>query len=227
VFLVLPLALRDSAGLAASDHWMFYLPVLLLAIALMIPFVVIAEKRRKMKQIFVGAIAVLMLSQLGFYALHQSLWSIGLMLLLFFTAFNLLEATLPSLIAKVAPAEAKGTAMGVYSTSQFVGAFTGGFLGGWMHLHWGIEGVFLFGASATAIWLLVASGMAQPNYLSSHPLRVGILSPDQAQLLQARLLEIDGVGEACVVAEEGMAYLKVDLERVDMALLDKFSPAQG
>ena len=203
------------------------LPVLLLAILLMVPFVVIAEKRRRMKGIFVGAVAALLVAQLGLFAFHQSVWSIALLLLLFFTAFNLLEATLPSLIAKVAPPEAKGTAMGVYSTSQFLGAFVGGFLGGWMHQQWGLEGVFLFGSVVTALWLMVASGMTPPRYLSSHPLRVGPMDAAQASELRATLLAIDGVGEASVIADQGMAYLKVDLERVDLRALDEFSAPAG
>ncbi|MES9845398.1 MAG: MFS transporter, partial [Candidatus Sedimenticola sp. 6PFRAG5] len=130
-FIAMPLALRDAAGLSGEDHWMVYLPVLLFAMAIMIPFVVIAEKRRKMKGVFVGAVFAIALAQFGFMWLHESIAGIAIALLVYFTAFNVLEATLPSLIAKVAPAESKGTAMGVYSTSQFIGAFLGGLIGGW------------------------------------------------------------------------------------------------
>jgi MFS family permease len=226
VFLVVPLALRDAAGLSGDSHWMVYLPVMLLSMVLMVPFVVIAEKRRRMKPVFLAAILALAIGQTGFALLHQSLAGIAISLLIFFTAFNLLEATLPSLVAKVAPAESKGTAMGVYSTSQFSGAFLGGVIGGAVHARFGLEGVFLFGAAATCVWLLAAAGMARPGYLSSYLLRVGKMDPAQARELQAQLRALEGVGDAAVVAEDGVAYLKIDSEVVDRAALDAFSSAR-
>jgi len=141
----------------------------------------------------------------------------------FFVAFNLLEATLPSLISKVAPAASKGTAMGVYSTSQFFGAFIGGVVGGWVQSHYGMPGVFWFSALAALLWWGVAWGMAPPNYLSSKLLRVGVMDAAQASELELQLSQIKGVGEVGVVAEEGVAYLKVDLQQIDLALLDEFS----
>ena len=227
VFLALPLALRDWAGLASADHWLVYLPALLLAIVLMIPFVVIAENRRKMKPVFLAAIAALVLAQFGFIAFHRSAWGIGLALLLYFTAFNVLEATLPSLVAKMAPAESKGTAMGVYSTSQFLGAFIGGVIGGWMHARYGLNGVYWLVAAGMTLWLLLAWRMTPPSYLNSHLLRVGVMEAAQAEELQRRLLAMQGVGDAFVVAEEGVAYLKVDPKQVDFDALDAFSAADG
>ena len=120
-FVVVPLALRDDAHLPTGQHWIVYLVVMLIALAVMVPFVIIAEKRRKMKQVFVAAISVLVLAELVFMAEYRHLAGLIAGLLLFFIAFNLLEATLPSLIAKMAPPDKKGTAMGVYSSSQFVG----------------------------------------------------------------------------------------------------------
>lgn len=226
VFIVVPLTLRDITGIAVESHWMVYLPVVVLAMLLMVPFIVIAEKRRKMKQVFLLAIATIGLSQLGFILFKASLPGFGLALLLFFTAFNLLEASLPSLISKMAPAESKGTAMGVYSTSQFVGAFLGGMLGGWVYGQYHLVGVFLFGAAASLLWLIMASGMRQPGYLSSYLINVGELDPLSAKELQMRLRDIPGVGEAVVMAQEGVAYLKVDTQSVDFALLDEFSVAE-
>ncbi|MET0103086.1 MAG: MFS transporter [Sedimenticola sp.] len=222
-FIAMPLALRDAAGLAGESHWMVYLPVLLLAMVLMVPFVVIAEKRRKMKGVFLGSVAAIVLAQLGFAGLHQSVFGIGIALLLYFTAFNVLEATLPSLIAKMAPAESKGTAMGVYSTSQFIGAFLGGLIGGWVYTHFQLQGVFLFGAAATLVWLLVAAGMKKPDYFSSYLVKVGEMDEAQAWELQAELQAMEGVGEVSVVGHEGMAYMKVDPQVVDYEALEKFS----
>src|SRR3569832_2706979 len=129
-FVAVPIAMRDHAGLAGDHLWMVYLGVMLVSLAVMIPCVIIAEKRRKMKQIFVGAIARLAVSELVLMAEWHTLAGSIFGLLLFFIAFNLLEATLPSLIAKITPPDKKGTAMGVYSSSQFFGAFCGGARGG-------------------------------------------------------------------------------------------------
>lgn len=227
LFLVVPLALERSAGLDSGHHWLVYLPVMLLAMLIMVPFVVVAEKRRKMKPVFVGAVAALGLALLLLYWLGNTLWGIGGALLLFFTAFNLLEATLPSLISKVAPVQSKGTAMGVYSTSQFLGAFLGGFVGGWVHARFGLEAVYLFGALAALTWFAVAFGMAQPPYLSSRLLSLGEFSYAASSELERRLLEIPGVADACVSAQEGLAYLKVDVQLLDEAALEAFTvPAE-
>ncbi len=223
LFIGVPLALVRNAGLAADHHWALYLPVVVLAMGFMIPFVVIAENRRKMKQVFVGAIALLVVAQLGLWLFINSMWGMGFALLLFFTAFNLLEATLPSLIAKTAPVVSKGTAMGVYSTSQFIGAFLGGVVGGTVLSYFDLPALFLFGAGVALVWLIVASTMAKPSYLSSHLINVGPMDGDQARLLEMQMSEIEGVGDALVEAEEGVAYLKIDSGVIDMNALDEFS----
>jgi len=225
IFLAVPLVLRDMIGMQSDNHWMIYLPVLLLSILLMVPFIVIAEKRNKMKQVFLGAVLTLAIAQLGLYLWHGGIIGLGISLLLFFIAFNLLEATLPSIVSKVAPAASKGTAMGVYSTSQFAGAFVGGVAGGWIHGQYGLNGVFLFGAVAAFVWLGVAFGMQRPANLSSHMLNVGPLDEAQAWELQAELARITGVADAAVVAAEGVAHLKVDKSLVDFTVLDAFSTA--
>jgi len=213
-FVVLPLALRD-AGLAPADHWMIYLPVLLLSMAGAVPFIIIAEKKRKMKRVFLGAIGAIALGELGLFGEHDQLIGLVGFLFLFFGGFNLLEATLPSLISKTAPADLKGTAMGVYSSSQFLGAFLGGLCGGWIYGRWGIGAVFLFCAAMAMVWLLVASFMRAPRHLSSLLLRVGAMEEQEAALMSQRMTEVEGVAEAVVLAVEGVAYLKVDQEKLD------------
>jgi MFS family permease len=224
LFLVLPLILRDQ-GLDSHDHWQAYLPVLLLSVLFMVPFVIIAEKYQRMKAVFLGAVALLTLAELALVLAQASLLATLAALVLFFTCFNLLEAMLPSLISKQAPAESKGTAMGVYSTSQFLGAFLGGLLGGSMHQHFGHSGVLVFAVVAGGLWLAVAAGMSNPRSLRLRMLNVGQLSAAEAGALGRRLAQIPGVAEAVVVAEEGMAYLKVDARELDAEALDQFSVA--
>lgn len=120
-----------------------------------------------------------------------------------------MEALLPSLISKEAPAGYKGTAMGIYSTSQFLGVAIGGALGGWVDGLFDSQTVFLAGALLSMVWLLVAGSMQEPPYVSS--LRIAIpegVTPDAS--LQARLLATSGVSEVLVVAEERSAYVKID-----------------
>jgi MFS family permease len=214
-FVVLPLALRDLAGLPAARHWLVYLPVLLLSVPLAIPFIIRAEKHRRMKQVFLGAIAVIALAEFGLFEFHDGLYAIGLLLLVFYGGFNLLEAILPSLIAKMAPSDSKGTAMGFYSSSQFFGAFLGGGIGGWLHGRFGLESVFLFCGCAALLWVAIAAGMRQPRYLSTRLLRVGPVEVNAASALAARIGAVAGVAEAVVVPEDGVAYLKVDTRTLD------------
>lgn len=226
LFLSYPLALRDY-GLASDHHWQVYLPVMLLSVIAMVPFVIIAETKHRMRQIFLGAIGGLMIGGCSLYLFHTGL--VGLLggLFIFFTAFNLLEATLPSLVAKMAPSERKGTAMGVYSSSQFFGAFAGGVMGGFMHTHFSNQGVFLFCAGVALVWILIAWGMTNPRQLSNFLLPVGEVKPEEADRLNKELKKVAGVVEAAVIAGDGVAYLKVDPEIFDERLLDGYSASQG
>jgi len=222
-FVVLPLALRDLAGLAADRHWELYLPVLVLSLPMAIPFILQAEKHRRMKQVFVGAVAVIALAEAGLSLAHASVLSIGLLLFVFYSAFNLLEAILPSLIAKVAPPDRKGTAMGVYSSSQFFGAFVGGSVGGWLHGHYGIGAVFLFCGAVAALWLGLAATMQSPRYLGTRVLRIGPQDPASADRLARQITAVPGVAEAVVIAEDQVAYLKIDQQALDEAALRNFA----
>jgi len=207
VFLVIPLELRDGAVLAASQHWMLYRPVFIISLVLMVPFIILAEKKDKMKPVFVGAIAALIIAVLGLLS-GRDLTTIAIFMTLFFAAFNLLEASLPSLIAKTAHADQKGTAMGIYSSSQFFGAFAGGALGGIAHDAWGIDGVYVLALAMLSTWFLVALFMKKPRNLSTYLMKV-------AEVNEQDLLAVTGVVEAAIVKEEGVAYLKVQKNILD------------
>jgi MFS family permease len=223
LFVVLPVALKQNAGLDSAHHWYVYLPVLLLSVGLMLPFMIIAEKRRKLKPIFAGAVALLALAQAGLGLWHDSLIGIFIMLTLFFAAFNFLEANQPSLISRAAPLDGKGTALGIYSTLQFFGIFIGGVAGGWLHHHFGMGAVFGLCAGLSLLWLGLALTMPPPRYLSSHMINLGSLDKSRASDICSRLKQIPGVAEAVVLAEDGVAYLKVDKTLLDMAALEPFS----
>ncbi len=222
-FVVLPLALRDYSGLKSMDHWQVYLPALILSVAGMIPFIILAEKQRRMKQVFVGAIVVLALSGIGLRLFYESLTGLFITIAVFFLAFNLLEATLPSLVSKIAPPDKKGSAMGVYSSSQFFGAFVGGVTGGWLYGKYGVEGVFSFSASIAAIWVVIASSMRSPRYLVTRLINIGKITEEEARHLTLQMTQVTGVAEVTVIIEEGVAYLKVDKHALDEEALSKFS----
>ncbi len=222
-WVVIPVQLVEHLQFPSARHWELYLPVMVLSVVAMFPFVIYAEKYHKMKPVFVGAVAVLVIAEFLMSWEVVNLWGLAFALWVFFSAFNLLEATLPSLVAKTSPTQLKGTAMGVYSTSQFMGIFVGGSVGGWVYEHYGIAAVFLFCAAVALIWLLAAATMAQPRYLSSYSLEVGEQDPRSASELAADLMSISGVAEAIVIAEEGMAYLKVNLKDLDREALKAYS----
>jgi len=218
-FTVMPLELRDEVGFAASRHWEIYLPVMLCSVLAMVPFIIQAERKGRVKPVMLGAIALLCLAELGLYGLPVSLFDVAFLLFLFFMAFNLLEATLPSLISRVAPVDCRGTAMGLYSSSQFLGAFLGGALGGLVHGRFGLHGVFLFTALGALLWLLVAASMKPPRRLASYIHKVTVKDQADAERLSRQLSGIPGVAEAVVIAGEGVAYLRVDKQVFDEAAL--------
>lgn len=226
-FVVVPLILRDGAQLETARHWMVYLPVFALSMLSMVPFVILAESKRKMKPVFVSFVGLVALADAGLWFAAGNLYAIGFLLYVFFTAFNLLEATLPSMVSKVAPSELKGTAMGVYSTAQFLGAFVGGAAGGAVYGAFGIPHVFAFCALLALLWAFVALRMAPPRHLSSLLINFGDLTAEQARDLSAKLRQVPGVAEAVVLADDGVAYLKVEREKLDKAALEALLPEAG
>lgn len=220
VFMQVPFILQSN-GLVVADHWQVYLPVMLVAFVLMVPPIVIAEKKAKMKQVFMAAVALALAAQALLMFAQHSLWGVAIALLLFFTAFNVLEATLPSMISKIAPLAAKGTAMGVYSSVQFFGAFFGAAAGGALMQFVGGDAVFLFSMALLALWLLAASGMRPPAAVRTRLYHLPELDDAAAVELRRSLLQVTGVREAMVVASEGMACLKVDMQGFDEAAAEQ------
>ena len=214
IFVVVPSLMRN-AGLLSGHEWRVYLPVFVISMVFAVPFVILAEKKRKMKHVFLGAIAVLIIAELGLSVFHQNLIGIIAFLWLFFCGFNLLEATLPSLISKTAPADLKGTAMGAYSSSQFMGLFIGGLVGGWFNGEFGVTAVFLFCAAVAFSWFLVSLWMKPPRYVANLLLSLEELSEQDANEFVEQVLKVSGVEEMTLHYEEALVYLKVDNQRLD------------
>jgi MFS family permease len=174
LFVVVPIALVEAAGLALRDHWLVYLPVVLASFVLMVPIILWGERRAKLKAMLLGAVATMLVVQVGFLWSAAGAWSIAFWLLVYFVAFNVLEATLPSLVSRYAPAAARGTAIGVFNTLMALGIFAGGAIGGTLMSLYGKTGIFVFGIALVALWLLVAVAMRSP---ASRP--GGTLTPSQ------------------------------------------------
>ena len=158
MFVVVPAWLVERAGLALDAHWKLYLPVVLLSFALMVPPMIAAERRGRLRAVFVGAVALLLAVQLLFALSPVGLVALAGLLLAFFAAFNVLEASLPSLVSRLAPADAKGAALGIYNTTQSLGLFAGGVVGGVVQQQWGKPAVFVACAALVAVWLAAALG---------------------------------------------------------------------
>lgn len=214
LWLVVPMTLRQ-AGMQADDHWQIYLPVLLLSIVLIIPAIIYAEKKAKLKLVFIAAIALLLTGQLLLAITFDSIWGTAIALLVFFTAFNLLEASLPSLISKIAPVGAKGTAIGIYSSTQFLGAFVGAAAGGYLFGAYGNYALYAFCGLLLIVWLLLAVTMKAPAAVRSRMYHVQEMDQDKSKELSRQLAAIPGVYEALVLVNERVAYLKVDMKGFD------------
>ncbi len=214
MFVVVPFAINQTSAMDVNQHWKIYLPVVMAAFVLMVPAIIYGEKQSKMKQVFVSAIAVMLLAQIMFAVSISHFWGIVASLTIYFIAFNLLEASLPSLISKIAPAAAKGTAMGVYNTSQSLGIFVGGALGGYLSHVYGFSSVFIFCGMMMLLWLLFASSMQAPLAVRTKMYTMDEaaddMSADQAGAIRVKLLELAGVVEAAVLPQERTVILKLD-----------------
>jgi predicted MFS family arabinose efflux permease len=219
-FVMLPQMLIEYADIPLAHQGWLYLPLLVIGAAMTIPGVIIAELKRRMRRIFIGSVAIVFIAMLVLM-LGQNRSGLIIGIGLFFIAFNLLEALIPSWLAKSAPVAAKATAMGINASSQFLGAFSGGVLGGVLMGHghpmvsWGIL------SACAAVWLLVVFGLKSPPYLSSVSIRIPDLpqpvmgQQDHIQDWATCLLAIEGVEDLVILAEQHVVYLKVDKRKMD------------
>lgn len=163
MFMVVP-RLLDAAGLPLDRHWSIYLPVVLVSFLIMAPLLMRAEKQGKIRTLMITAIVIMMISQvyfsfiLGLDVSNSYLLAIGL--LTFFVGFNLLEALQPSLVSRLA-GDYKGTALGIYNTTQSLGLFMGGLVGGWLISHWGADAIFHIDIVLIGAWLIIAWSMSE------------------------------------------------------------------
>jgi MFS family permease len=210
MFVIVPVRLV-GAGLEVSGHWKLYLPVVLASFVIMVPPILYADRRHRPKPVLIGAVALLAGVQALFVG-ADSIVAYGILLLGFFAAFNVLEAMLPSLVSRVAPAHARGAAIGVYNTTQTLGLFFGGLAGGWLGSHFGGDAVFAICAALCILWLAVGLAMQPPvaaavNRFSS--LTFSIAAGIELDGLREALARVHGVREAEVLVHERIVRLVV------------------
>ncbi|WP_090863438.1 MFS transporter [Paraburkholderia diazotrophica] len=161
LFLVVPRIL-EAGGLPVASHWKIYLPVMGLAFVMMVPAIIAAEKRGKMKAVLLGAIGLILIGQLLLGVAAHTIMAVAAILFIYFLGFNILEASQPSLVSKLAPGNRKGAAAGVYNTTQSIGLAMGGVIGGWLLKVDGQSAVFFACSGLVACWLIIAASMKQP-----------------------------------------------------------------
>ena len=222
-FLAVPALFVHTLHIADTGDWKLYLPIMAASIVLMVPIVILAEKGSRMKEVFLATIAVLAGSLLALALGGASAIVVVAALVFFFAAFNAMEALLPSLITKAAPAGAKGTATGIYSSAQFLGIFFGGAVGGWALAMGGAAAVFAFALAVALLWLALAATMKRPGRYKSYVAPLGEGAEKQADRLAALLQAAPGVVEVAVAPEEGVAYLKIEPSRFDAAAVARIT----
>ena len=215
MFIYVPSQLINFAGIPLAQHSIVYLPLLLISLFFAFPSIILAEKYRKMRSIFLTAIAGIIIGLVILIFGYESKYILLLGLGLFFIAFNVMEALLPSWLSKAAPIQSKATAMGVNASAQFLGAFFGGTLGGQLILLNNTTMGWSVLSAIAIIWLLISFGLAQPHYLTSIVLRL----PENKQTddWTSQLLSIRGIEEVVVMSEQQVAYIKVDKQQIDDA----------
>lgn len=219
MFVVVPIVLLEQAGLPSEDHWRVYVPALLGSILFMVPMIILSSRKHLLMRIFMAAICILLFAQCLLMWRPLGVAGMTICLFFFFWGFNLLEAMLPSLVSRLAPAASKGSAMGVYNTFQFTGVFLGGFLGGSIYGEFGVTAVFGLCGLLLIVWGFLVQTAPQLRLLDS--VVVALNSGDNDY--QARFEAINGVEEVIIIAGENTAYLKVDKENLDQTALDAIS----
>lgn len=222
LFVAVPVALVRYADLPLASHWHVYFPMLVASVVVLVPMIYLAERRNHMRAVFVSAILLLALSQAVFWFEGRTFAGLGAGILLFFMGFNFLEAVLPSLVSRLADAQSKGTAIGIYSSFQFFGAFVGGATGGFVAGRYGFQAVFVFNAVLVLLWLVVALSMPVLPATRTYLLRLDDGRKADASKLIHEIISIGGVRDATAVPEEGVIYLQVDEQTLDRDALARY-----
>ncbi|TQV72929.1 MFS transporter [Aliikangiella marina] len=221
-FVAFPSQLK-SLGVDLAQHSWVYLATMVGAVVLMLPMIIYAEKNRQHAKVMLTGVLLIAAVQFAFGGSTLTLWPVVAAIVVYFTGFNLMEALLPSMISRIAPLSGKGTALGVYSTFQFSGAFLGGPAAGLVLQHFGQAGVYQMGGLMALVWGGLLIGLKNPPAVTSYTLTMPDVSEEAFPGLVAEIKAIEGVSEAVALPEAGAVYLKVDKKQLDPKSLEKYS----
>lgn len=221
-FVAFPNRLKNL-GVDLAEHSWVYLATMVAAVILMLPMIILAEKKRQHAKVMLAGVILIALVQFAFGMFQFPLTIVIVALVIYFTGFNLMEALLPSMISRIAPLSGKGTALGVYSTSQFAGAFLGGPIAGLMMQYKGMDGIYLIGGFMAILWALLLLGLKNPPALTAYTLTMPDVAKEAFPSLIDEIKAIEGVSEAIALPEAGAVYLKVDKDQLDPNSLHKYS----
>jgi MFS family permease len=210
MFVVVPLILRDRFFIQVDMHWQIYLSVMLFSLILLVPVVILSEKYAKTKQAFLFAISLCAASHLFLSTNPSTINAFFIAMLGFFWGFNLLEASMPSLVSKYSNPVSKGLSMGVFSSSQFLGAFFGGVMAGAIVQNYGHNGVFLFAFIMFLLWFLVALSMRNPVGYETLTIDLKDIDRQQRESFVSRCYDLKGVTDVTVISEDQIAYVKTN-----------------
>ena len=208
-FVAVPIMLLNG-GMPKTDHWQAYAPAMLISVFFMVPMIIVAERYKQMRFVLLACVVGMLLTQLLFAIVPDTLFLLVLAVVLFFCFLNTLESLLPSLVSRISPAGSRGGASGIYASSQFFGAFVGGAGGGWLLGEAGFTGLFIGLAVVCVLWLLVLSGFEPPRGLVSHRRKLSEAEQKRGAEFVAELQNLPGVEEVFLSPEEGVAYMKVN-----------------
>lgn len=227
-FYAVPLLLKHQVKSSHFEQaWQFYLPLMIIAFIAMVPFIILAEKKRQMKAVFLTAVAVSGAAQL-LLAIGGHHWlGLWVFMLFYFTAFNILEAVLPSLISRQADPHSKGTAMGIYSSSQFLGIFSGGAAAGLLYQFGGESSLFYANAFLCGVWLFIARAMKPNRYYATVIINCDNYTPALLTAALPELQQLPGVREAIFEVDEHVLYLRVDQQDYQQARVEAFLAAHS
>ncbi|MCF6195024.1 MAG: MFS transporter [Kangiellaceae bacterium] len=210
-------------GIELSEHRWIYLVTMVAAVILMLPMIIFAEKKRLHARVMLLGVILIAAVQFVFGMFEFPILLVLIAMVVYFTGFNLMEALLPSMISRIAPLSGKGTALGVYSTSQFLGAFMGGPIAGLTIQYYDMNGVYLIGGFMALIWAVILLGLKNPPILTAYTLTMPDVVKDAFPSLVDEIKAIEGVSEAIALPEAGAVYLKVDKDQLDNESLAKYS----
>ena len=216
LFTALPFAMTQL-GLEKIQHWKVYLPSTVAGLVVMVPLIIIGETRNRLKQVFILGIVCIAAAQIGLLSDMHSVWLITVYLIVYFIGFNVLEASLPSMVSKIAPSDLKGTAMGVYNTMQSVGLFAGGAAGGLLFQKYGFVGVFAFCSTLMLLWLVLAVLSPAPKPVKNLSYPVGSVWQGNQEGLYRALSGLEGVEDISFSFDRQTVYIKVLQKGFDQA----------